>query len=224
MNKKNSIVIFGIGPISKTIYYASTKSGRYDICCFTADQKYIKKDSLCGMPIIAFDQIQLHYPPQKFDMLIVNVGFTTGTIARKDMFLRAKAKGYNLINYIDEKADVMEDVILGQNNIIMANTHIGPMGKMGDNNFIRENIYLGHDFNIGSHNTLAAGCNFGGSCKIGNLNFIAMGTTVIHKIEIKDANLVGAGSLVVKNIGSGGKHMGHPANKVSEYIQKGAAV
>jgi len=224
MNKKGGIVIFGIGPISKTIFYASKKSEKYDICCFTADQQYIKKDTLCGLPIRTFEQIEMQYPPQKFDMLVVNVGAVAGTISRKDMFIRAKNKGYNLINYIDDKADVVEDVIIGQNNIIMANTHIGPTGKMGDNNFIRENIYLGHDFNIGNHNFLGPGCNFGGSCQIGDLNFIGMGTVVINNIEIKNDNLIGAGSLVVKNIESRGKYMGHPAKKIAEHKQKGTDV
>jgi sugar O-acyltransferase (sialic acid O-acetyltransferase NeuD family) len=224
MKKKRGIVIFGIGPISKTIFYTSKKSGKYVICCFTADQKYIKTDTLCGLPIIAFEQIEIQFPLEKFDMLVVNMGTVAGTASRKDMFLRAKNKGYNLINYIDDKADTFEDLILGQNNIIMANTHIGPTGTMGDNNFIRENIYLGHDFYIGSHNVLAPGCNLGGSCKIGDLNFIGMGTTVINDIEIKDANLIGAGSLVVKNIGSCGKYIGHPVKRIAEFPQPGTAV
>jgi sugar O-acyltransferase (sialic acid O-acetyltransferase NeuD family) len=224
MNKKCGIVIFGLGPISKTIFYDSKKSGKYVICCFTADQKYIKTDTLYGLPIIAFEQIEIQYPPEKFDMLVVNVGVVAGTASRKDMFLRAKNKGYNLINYINDKADILEDIILGQNNIIMANTHIGPTGNMGDNNFIRENIYLGHDFNIGNHNVLSPGCNFGGSCEIGDLNFIGMGTTVINDIKIKDSNLIGAGSLVIRNIESCGKYVGHPAKRIAEYIQQGITI
>ena len=224
MSNKKDVIIFGIGPISKTIFYSSKKSGKHNICCFTADQKYIKKDMFCGLPIISFEQIEIQYPPQKFDMLVVNVGAISGTISRKDMFLRAKNKGYNLTNYIDSKTDVVEDIISGQNNIILANTHIGPTGTMGDNNFIRENVYLGHDFCIGNHNFLGPGSNFGGSCQIGDLNFIGMGTTVINNIKIKNDNLIGAGSLVVKNIGSCGKYMGHPAKKTAEHIQKGTDV
>jgi len=218
MKQKDGIVIFGIGPISKTIFYDSKKSGKYHISCFTADKKYIKTDTLCGLPIIAFEQIEKQYRPEKFDMLVVNAGVAAGTASRKDMFLRAKNKGYKLINYINDKADVLEDITLGHNNIIMSNTHIGPAGTMGDNNFIRENIYLGHDFNIGNHNVLAPGSNFGGSCEIGDLNFIGMGTTIINNIKIKDANLIGAGSLVIRDIESFGKYVGHPAKKIADYI------
>lgn len=214
MNKKCHLVIFGIGPISKTIFYDIKKSGKYHVCCFTADQQYIKKDTLCGLPIIAFEEIEKQYPPDIFDMLVVNVGVVAGTASRKDMFLRAKNKGYNLINYINDKADVQEDILFGQNNIIMANTHIGPAGIMGDNNLIRENIYLGHDFTIGNHNVLSPGCNFGGSCQIGDLNFVGLGTTIINDIRIKDSNFIGAGSLVITNVESCGKYIGHPAKKI----------
>ena len=223
MEKQRGVVVFGIGPISMTIFYSSRGSKKYDVCCFTADQRYMQDDTLCGLPIIPFEEIDTQYPPKSFDMLVVNVGAVSGTTSRKDMFLRAQGKGYNLINYIDDKADVMEDVILGRNNIIMANTHVGPKGKMGDNNFIRENIYLGHDFDIGDHNFLGPGCNFGGSCRIGDLNFIGMGTTVINNIEINDGNLVGAGTLVIKPIGSYGKYVGHPARRIGSCEQGGVA-
>jgi sugar O-acyltransferase (sialic acid O-acetyltransferase NeuD family) len=213
------VIIFGIGPISKTIFYSNKKNEKYKISCFTADQKYIKEKTLCGVPIVPFEKIETHYPPKTYDMLVVNVGSVAGTMSRKDMFLRAKKKGYHLTNYIDDNAHVVQDVTLGQNNIIMGNTHIGPTGIMGDNNFIRENIYLGHDFNVGNHNFLGPGCNIGGSVQIGNLNFIGMGTTVINNIEIKDENLVGAGSLVIRNIESCGKYMGHPVKRITDHIQ-----
>jgi sugar O-acyltransferase (sialic acid O-acetyltransferase NeuD family) len=218
MNKKKGIVIFGIGPISKTVFYNSKKSGKYNICCFTADQQYVKTDTLCGLSIIAFEEIEKKYPPENYDMLVVNIGIRAGATSRKDMFLRAKNKGYNLINYIHDKADIQEDIKLGQNNIIMANTHIGPTGTIGDNNFIRENSYLGHDFTIGSHNVLSAGCNLGGLCKIGDLNFIGLGVTVINDIEIMDSNLIGAGSVVVRNIESCGKYVGNPARKIGTVV------
>ena len=218
MHIKRGIVIFGIGPISKTIFYSCRKHKTFDICCFTADRKYIKEDTLCDLPVVAFEEIESLYPPQQLDMLVVNVGAVAGTASRKDMFLRAQQKGYHLVNYIDPKADVVDNVIMGQNNIIMANTHVGPSGKMGDDNFIRENTYLGHDFNIGSHNFLGSGCTFGGSCHIGNLNFIGLAVTFINDITIEDNNLIGAGSLVIRNIGIGGKYIGHPAKKIAELV------
>ena len=85
---------------------------------------------------------------------------------------------------------------------------------------IRENIYLGHDFSIGSHNFLGSGCTFGGSCHIGDLNFIGLAVTFINDIKIEDNNFIGAGSLVIRNIGIGGKYLGHPTKKVAEYVQK----
>ncbi len=219
MQIKRSIVIFGIGPISKTIFYSCRKQKTFDICSFTADQQYIKEDTFCNLPVIAFEEIESLYPPEQFDMLVVNVGAVAGASSRKDMFLRAQQKGYHLVNYIDPKADVVDDVIMGQNNIIMANTHVGPSGKMGDNNFIRENIYLGHNFDIGSHNFLGPGSTFGGSCHIGDLNFVGMAVTFINNITIEDNNLIGAASLVLKNIGIGGKYIGHPAKKIAEYTK-----
>lgn len=215
--KRNGIIIYGIGPISKTIFYSSRKNGQFEVSGFTADCQYITSNTFCGKPVISFERVELVYPPDQFDMLVVNVGHVAGAISRKVMFQKALKKGYNFINYIDGKADVTEDVVMGQNNIIMSNTHIGPTGIMGDNNFIRENIYLAHDFNIGSHNFLAGGCNFGGTCVIGDLNFIGIATTVINNIEIQDGNFLGAGSLVVKDIGSRGLYMGHPAKRIRDH-------
>ncbi|MCI0499085.1 MAG: hypothetical protein L0Y36_05330 [Planctomycetales bacterium] len=222
MSEKNGVVIFGIGPISKTIFYACQKSGVCNICGFAADRRYIRDETFCGLPVTAFEEIERLYPPRQFDMLVVNVGAVAGTLSRKDMFLRAKNKRYHLINYIDARAEVVDGAVHGENNIIMSNTHIGPSGRMGDNNFIRENLYLGHDFILGSHNFLGVGCIFGGACRIGDLNFIGLGATVLNDIEIKNANLIGAGSVVIRPIDSGGKYAGNPAKRIGDYIQPGA--
>lgn len=218
-NENPHIIIFGIGPLSRTIFYSSQRSNSCRIACFTADRQYIKEATFCGLPVIAFEEIDQEYPPSDYDMLVVNVGAVSGTISRKDMFLRAGDRGYNFANYIDAKADVMPDLIMGRNNIIMSNTHVGPCGRMGDDNFIRENTYLGHDFIIGDHNFLGPGCSFGGSCRIGDLNFIGMGSTVINDIHIGSGNLIGAGTLVIRNLEDCGRYVGHPAKRVGDYLQ-----
>ena len=82
-------------------------------------------------------------------MLAVPGGFRNMR-SRETMFLKAKNKGYNLINYIEDMVDIAENVVLGENNIIFAQSHLGIHGKMGNNNIIRQNTYLGHDFDMGA--------------------------------------------------------------------------
>lgn len=215
--KTKEIVLFGIGPISRTIFYACRQSGQFQIAGFTADRTYITEKTLCGLPIVPFEEVHQHYRPESYDMLVVNVGSVAGTISRKTMFLRAKEKGYRLVNYIDHKASVADDVVMGENNIVMFGAHVGPSGKMADNNFVRENMYLGHDCQMGSHNFLGPGCNIGGFCQIGDLNFIGMGSTVINTLEIGTHNLIGAGALVIKPIDSFGKYVGNPARWIAAH-------
>lgn len=217
MSEKSGVVIFGIGPNSKTIYYACQHSRQYRIAAFAANQQYINEPNLCGLDVVAFEDVQQQYPPESFDMLVVNVGAVAGTTSRKNMFLRAKDKGYSLINYIDAQCSIADDVVMGENNIVMYGAHVGPSGVMGDNNFIRENMYLGHDFHIGDHNFLGPGCNIGGYCRIGDLNFVGMGSTTINNIKIGNHNLIGAGALVIKDVSNNGKHVGNPARKLSDH-------
>jgi len=217
---QKKVIIYGISNLSEMIFYSVQKNNLFEIACFTVDKEYINGDTFLNLKLIDFDNVEEMYPPEKYDMLAIPGGFRSMR-SREKMFLKAKGKGYKLINYIDPKSDISENIKMGENNIVFAQTHLGISGEMGDNNIIRQNVYIGHNFNIKNHNFVAPGCNIGGNSKIGSLCFIGIGSTIIDSINIADETLVGAGSLILKATEKYSKYVGNPAKKIAEHKEEG---
>lgn len=218
MNKK--VIVFGNTILSKMIFYDAVGRDDFKIICFTVDREYLEDKELLGLPVVDFKEIQDLYPPEEYDMMVVLSGYRCMR-NREKMYLKAKNKGYTLRNYISSKADFSPEISMGENNIILAQSHIGIGGSMGNNNIIRQNVYLGHNFNLGNNNFIAAGCNIGGNCRIKNTCYIGIGATIIDSITIEEETLIGGGSVVIRNTEPYSKNVGNPTRILGYHKEEG---
>lgn len=214
------VVVYGNTILSKMLFYDAEGSVNFEIVCFTVDKEYLQNTDFLGLPQLDFIDIEKTYPPDEYDMIAVLGGYSNMR-NREKMFLKAKGKGYYLRNYISPKADFSPAINMGENNIVMAQSHIGTGGSMGNNNIIRQNVYLGHDFHLGNHNFIGAGCNIGGNCIIKNTCYIGLGAIIINNITIEDETLIGAGSVVIRNTEPFSKNVGNPARTIGYHKEEG---
>lgn len=213
------VIIFGNTIMSKMIFYDSIGSD-FQIAGFTVDKEYLSGNKFLGLPMVDFELVAKLYPPDEFDMLAVLSGYRNMR-SREEFFNKAKSKGYILRNYISSKADFSPEITMGENNIIMANVHVGIGGNMANNNIIRQNVYIGHDFIIGSNNFIAAGSTIGGRCKIMNTCYIGLGATIIDNIIIEEETLVGAGSVIIRHTEPWSKNVGNPSRVIGYHKEEG---
>jgi len=214
------VIVYGNTILSKMLFYDAKGSGNFEIVCFTVDKEYLKSSEFLGLPQIDFEEVQKLYPPDEYDMIAVLGGYRCMR-ARERFYLKAKAKGYTLRNYISSKVDFSPGITMGENNIIFGTSHIGIGGTMGNNNFIRQNVYLGHDFRLGNNNTIAAGCTIGGTCWMGNFCYIGLGATIRNNITVEDETLIGAGSVVIRNTEPYSKNVGNPSRVIGYHKEEG---
>lgn len=214
------VIVFGNTTLSKMLFYDSVNNEDFQIIGFTVEKIYLQHEEFLGLPQIDFELIEKLYPPEEFDMLVVLDGFR-GVRDRETMYLKAKQKGYTLRNYISPKADFSPEITMGENNIILAGSHVGIGGTMGNNNLIRQNVYIGHHFLIGNHNVFAPGCNIGGNCKIKNACYFGLGSTILNALKIEDETLIGAGSVVIRNTEPYSKNVGNPSHIIGYHQEEG---
>jgi len=214
------VVVYGNTALSKMLFHDAVGNVNFEIVCFTVDKEYLQNIEFLGLPQSDFDKIEKTYPADEYDMIAVLSGYRCMR-DREKMFLKAKGKGYYLRNYISPKADFSPAINLGENNIVMAQSHIGIGGSMGNNNIIRQNVYLGHDFHLGNNNFIGPGCNIGGNCIIRNTCFIGLGATIINNITIEDETLIGAGSVVIRNTRPFSQNVGNPARTIGYHKEEG---
>lgn len=202
------LVIYGIGPFAKLLHYYLTNDSDYEVVAFCADEAYIKEKEFCGLPIVAFEDVEDIYKPKEYKMLVA-VGYSKMR-NRKIMFEKAKAKNYVLVNYIHSSV-INHELKLGENNIILAGCVIEPNVEIENNNVIWSMTLLGHDCKIENHNYISAQCLIAGDTKIKNLCFIGNGTTMINRVVIENETYLVAGTNLRKNTKEYGMYMGNPA-------------
>ncbi len=214
------VIVYGNTVLSEMLYYEARGDAGFEIAAFCADSDYISSDTFLGLPLVDFDAAAKLYPPAEYDMIAVYTSFRQ-LRARKPYYQKARDAGYMLRNFISKRADVAPDIVMGDNNIVLAQAHLGLNGTMGSNNIIRQQVYLGHEFKIGSHNVISPGCNIAANCSMGDNCYIGIGATVIEKRTIADETLVGAASLILKDTEPYSKNMGNPARIAGYHEESG---
>jgi len=200
MNK--DIIIFGVGKIADVIQFYMREESQLPVKAFTVDAKYIAGTEFNGLPVVAFEDIEKNYPPEKYAMFIA-IGYHDLNAVRAQKMKAAEEKGYEIISYIHPDSSVPSDLIIGKNCFIMNNVCIHPRVTLGDDVFVWSGTIIGHHSKIGNHNWLTSGTNISGNVTIGNKCFFAINSTLGHSITIGNDVFVGANALITKNVEDG---------------------
>lgn len=216
------VIIYGAGAYGKLFFCEAEHYGAIDIAAFTVDEQYLKNEKELGMPVVPFESIEIIYPPEQYDMIVL-CGYNIMR-NRPVMYQKAKAKGYKLINYISPKAMLETKIEMGDNNIIMANATVGYDCLLGNNNVIRQGVYLGHESVMHNHSIISTGCLLGGRSVIEDLIFFGIGVTARGYITYGRESLIGVGSNVVKNVEPYSTCCGNPAKTISFHKDTGVVV
>ena len=212
MNKKN-IVVFGTGPLSSLAAYCLTMDSRFSVVSFTVDQAYLAQDRSENLPVVAFEKVESHFPPEYNDM-IIPIGFSRINGLRRERFLQAREKGYGLISYISGKASVWPDFQINHNVLIYEHAVVQPFSSVGENTIIRSAAHVSHHCNIGNHAFIAAGATLGGNVGVGERAFIGLGAVIRDGITIAPRTFIGAGAVIISDTEPDGVYVGNPARKL----------
>ena len=190
------VIIYGNGKIAKIVYQFIKKE--FDVIAFSVDEEFIEEDSLEGLPVVAFKDVQDKFLPSEHNMLIA-VGYVQMNAIRKQKYQEAKEKGYEFINYIHPSVEIHDNVKMGENNIILDHATIQPYTKMGNSNFIWSSAVVAHGSVIGDTNWITSGVVISGDATIKSNCFLGVNATIGHNITIENENFIGASTLVTKS-------------------------
>src|ERR1700761_5917200 len=94
----SKVILFGIGRGADVAYRFLTRDSEHEICGFAVDDRYRKVDIFHELPVVAFEGVERHFPPDKFKMFIL-LGYQQMNELRANKYLEAKQKGYSFISY-----------------------------------------------------------------------------------------------------------------------------
>lgn len=193
----SKVVIFGVGQLAEIAFFYLTHDSKHDVAAFTVDQALLPGAQFHGLPVVAFENIEIHYPPSQYQMLIPMSHRNINKI-RAEKYHEAKRKGYSFITYISSKAAYYGTPV-GENCFILENNVIQPFTTIGNNCMLWSGNHIGHHSIIEDHCFIASQVVISGAVVIGEYTFIGVNSTLRDNIHIGKENFIGAGAVILKS-------------------------
>ncbi len=192
------IIIFGTSKVAEVVYSYIKDDKSFNIVGFCVDKEYIQENQKFKLPIVAFEDVEKKFPPDKYKMLVA-IGYHEMNKIREQKCSEALNKGYELISYINKKADVASTAKIGKNCIILDNVSVEPFVEIGDNVCLYCNATIAHHSKINDNVWATSGTVVGGNSTVGRNCFLGINSTIGHNIDVGAENFIGAGAVVTKN-------------------------
>jgi len=196
MNKP--VIIFGTGDIAQLAHYYFTHDSDATVAAFTVDQEYLTGNTFCNLPVVAFEDIHRHYPPDSHQLFIA-LSYSRLNGIRKEKYLQAKARGYTLASYVSSRATVLNERRIGDNCFILENNTLQPFATIGNNVTLWSGNHIGHHASIQDHCFIASHVVISGGVVVGDECFIGVNATLRDHISVGEKSVIGAGALVMQN-------------------------
>lgn len=202
-------IVFGNSIYAEYIYYLLTHDSPYDVGAFTVDAEYITRRTIFDLPVVAFESIETVLPPDEYKM-ILSISFQRMNRLRQEKYVQAKAKGYELINYISSSAKYYPDLAVGDNCAIMENVVVGPFAKIGNNVVIASGSIVGHHAVIEDHAFISNGVVVLGRATIGEYSLVGANATIKEGVRVARQCIIGSGVSITKHTQEKGVYVNPP--------------
>jgi sugar O-acyltransferase (sialic acid O-acetyltransferase NeuD family) len=211
MNKK--IFIIGTGEFAEISYEYFTHDSDFEVAGFCVNRAYLKQDTLHGLPVRAFEEVERHFPKEEF-LAFVGIPASDMNRTRTRFYLDLKARGYGFATYVSSRAFAWHNAVIGENTFIFEQNTIQPFVTVGNNCILWSGNHVGHRTVIHDHCFIASHAVISGYCDIGSGTFIGVNATLNDNVRIAENCLIGSGALIVKNTEPEKIYVGSPARAV----------
>jgi sugar O-acyltransferase (sialic acid O-acetyltransferase NeuD family) len=193
------LVLFGAAELAEVAWFYFTHDAGFAIKAFTVDAQFIRGSRFCGLPVVAFENVQNDFPPEQND-LFVAVSYTQLNNLRAQRCAEAKAKGYALRTYVSSKATTWPDLVVGENCFILEDNTVQPFVRIGNNVTLWCGNHVGHHSRIADNCFITSHVVISGGVAIGDNAFIGVNATIRDHVRIGRNAVLGAGAIVTQDV------------------------
>ena len=209
-----NVVIFGLGNIAELAAFYLTRDAGRRVVSFAVDAAYVTSPSWNGLPVVAWEEVERHYPPESTDVFVA-VSYTKLNKLRRDKVAEARTKGYGIASYVSSRATIFEDFIPQPNQLILEDNTIQPFALIGENVTLWSGNHIGHHSSIAEDTFIASHVVVSGGVIIGPRCFIGVNVTIRDHVSIGADCVIGAGSIILSDIPDGSV-LSPPATEISK--------
>jgi sugar O-acyltransferase (sialic acid O-acetyltransferase NeuD family) len=210
MANKKKLIIVGGGNFGQIAFEYFTYDSGYQVSGFAVEAPFRKQDTLFGLPVVDFENIESHFSNQDYEIFIAVV-FTELNRIRTRLYLESKNKGYKIASYVSSKAFCWRNVRLGENVFIFEDNTVQPFVEIGNNVILWSGNHIGHHSTIDDNCFISSHVVISGNCNIGKNCFIGVNAAIADGTVIADDCFIGMGAVINKDTESDKVYIGNPA-------------
>ncbi len=193
--KAQKLIIVGdsaFAEIAREYFDADTE---YEPVAFSVESAYLNRNTLHGLPIVPFEQLESRYLPADHSVFVA-ITYTQLNRLRARLMRIAKTKGYHLASYISSRAFIWRNVELGEHCFVFEDNTIQPYAKIGDNVVLWSGNHIGHHSVIQDHCFISSHVVISGFCEVGERSFLGVNSALANNVTLGRDNWVGPGVVV----------------------------
>lgn len=205
MSDSGVVNIIGGGSLGMQVADILLSRGeKCDIVVYDDNPELMGKEILPG--ILVKGSIDCILKKESGSSVVIAVASTS---ARRTIFRRLQAKGFNFLNVVHPAAVISRYAVVGEGNILFPGVVVDPAAQIGSFVVFNKNCSVGHNAEIGDFVTFTPNCSV--ACPVSSGAFIGMGARLLPGTGVGENSIIGAGSVVTKPIPGGVTAVGAPA-------------
>jgi sugar O-acyltransferase (sialic acid O-acetyltransferase NeuD family) len=193
------LVIFGARGFAQLAHFYFTHDSDHEVVAFTVDGAYLRESTVCGLPVVPFEELERRFPPSEVSMFVA-VGNQSVNAARAAKVAEAEARGYRLESFLSSRAFVSPDLVVPPNSMVMELAGIQPFVTIGRDTIVWSTTRIGFGTTVGDHCWLVSSV-FGESVTVGDGTFVGLNATIAPGVTLGRSNVIGAGAIITRDTG-----------------------
>jgi len=209
-----NIIIFGVQDFAQLAHFYLTTDSEHEVVAFTVNQAYMpEENTFCGLPVIAFEEISKHFPPEEFQCFAPMAPHKMNRV-REKTYKAIKSQGYQCISYLSSRATILSQDI-GDNCFILEDNTIQPFTQIGNNVILWSGNHIGHHSVIENHVMFTSHVVISGHCHIKPYCTLGVNASIRDGLTLAEGTFVAMGSWVARNTEAWSFYKGKPALKAT---------
>lgn len=116
----------------------------------------------------------------------------------------------DLLNVIDNSANISKDVTIGRGNFIAKQSAVNVLASIGDYCILNTGCIVEHECKVANGVHIAPGAVLLGNVSVGENSFIGANAVIKENTKIGSNVIIGAGSVILNDVADNSKIVGNP--------------
>ena len=194
-----NIIIIGASDFGKIAFDYFCHDSHWKVAGFAVERAYLHQSEVCGLPLVALEDLSSHYPPSEFSVFVA-LTYDSLNRSRARIVNTTRAAGYRCVSYISSAAFVSPDVEIGENVFIFENNVVQHFCKLENNVILWSGNHIGHRSIIRKNCFIASHVVVSGLCEIGENCFIGVNAAIGNGISLGRDCTIGAGAVITRDV------------------------